>query len=153
HARLVAAIRARGLGHIVDVVPNHMAISTADNAWWWDVLENGLSSHYARYFDVDWDPPESRLRNTVLLPVLGDHYGRELEAGKIRLHRDGPRFSVRYKEHVFPVDPRSAAEFLDRASRACGAVRLAFIADVLGTLPSATAVDPASVERRHRDKE
>ena len=49
--------------------------------WWWDVLENGPSSRYAAYFDVEWDPPESRLRNTILLPVLGDHYGRVLERG------------------------------------------------------------------------
>src|SRR5688500_957361 len=47
HARLVAALRARGMGHVVDVVPNHMAVGVGRaNAWWWDVLENGPSSRY-----------------------------------------------------------------------------------------------------------
>jgi (1->4)-alpha-D-glucan 1-alpha-D-glucosylmutase len=153
HARLLAAIQRHALGHVVDVVPNHMAISSADNGWWWDVLENGPSSHYAEYFDIDWEPPESRLRNTLLLPVLADHFGRVLEAGKITLQRDGARFTVRYGEHVFPANPRALARLLARAAEASGSVRLAFIADVLDTLPFATAIDAASVERRHRDKE
>jgi len=72
HARLSEALRSAGLGQVLDIVPNHMAIS-ADNPWWWDVLENGPASPYASYFDVDWDPPETRLRNVVLLPVLADH--------------------------------------------------------------------------------
>ena len=63
-----AALGAAGLGQVLDVVPNHMAITGRDNTWWWDVLENGPSSVYAAYFDVDWDPPESKLRNMVLLP-------------------------------------------------------------------------------------
>jgi (1->4)-alpha-D-glucan 1-alpha-D-glucosylmutase len=68
-------------------VPNHMAIVGAENPWWWDVLENGLASRYAAYFDVDWEPPESRLRSSILLPILDDHYGRVLEAGELRLER------------------------------------------------------------------
>jgi (1->4)-alpha-D-glucan 1-alpha-D-glucosylmutase len=153
HTHLGAAIRAHGLGHVVDVVPNHMSISSADNVWWWDVLENGPSSRYAGYFDVDWDPPESRLRNTVLLPVLGDHYGRVVEARAFTLHRDGVRFSIRYGEHAFPVSPRSLGGPLARAAHASGSRRLAFVADVLDALPMATATDSASVGRRHRDKE
>ncbi len=47
-----------------------MAITERGNVWWWDVLENGPSSRFAAYFDVDWDPPQARLRNTVLLPIL-----------------------------------------------------------------------------------
>src|SRR5688572_31377535 len=78
HARMVRALKEHGIGQVLDIVPNHMAVGGPENAWWWDVLENGPSSRYASYFDVDWDPPEARLRNTVLLPVLGDHYGRVL---------------------------------------------------------------------------
>jgi (1->4)-alpha-D-glucan 1-alpha-D-glucosylmutase len=74
HARLCAALEEVGLKQVLDIVPNHMAIAGRENPWWWDVLENGPSSRYAGYFDVDWDPPEAKLRNTVLLPVLGDHY-------------------------------------------------------------------------------
>jgi (1->4)-alpha-D-glucan 1-alpha-D-glucosylmutase len=70
HERLARALAAQGLGQVLDIVPNHMSIASADNSWWWDVLENGPASRYASYFDVDWDPPQVRLRNTVLLPIL-----------------------------------------------------------------------------------
>src|SRR5205085_8761805 len=106
HARLDAALKALGLGQVLDVVPNHMA-TLRENAWWWDVLENGPSSRYASYFDIDWHGPESRLRNKVLLPVLGNHYGRVLESGQIRLVRSGGTFEVHCPGHVFPVTPVS----------------------------------------------
>ncbi len=51
--RLCRALEARGMQQLVDIVPNHMAISGRENAWWWDVLENGPSSRYASYFDID----------------------------------------------------------------------------------------------------
>ena len=63
-------------------MPNHMALAGRANTWWWDVLENGPSSRYASHFDIDWDPPQHKLAATVLMPVLGDHYGRVLEAGR-----------------------------------------------------------------------
>ena len=55
---LCAALEANGLKQVLDIVPNHMAIGGRENPWWWDVLENGQSSRYASYFDVEWDPPE-----------------------------------------------------------------------------------------------
>ncbi|MEO5919305.1 MAG: malto-oligosyltrehalose synthase [Candidatus Limnocylindrales bacterium] len=141
------------LGQIVDIVPNHMAIPGADNPWWWDVLENGPSSRYARYFDVDWDPPESHLRNRVLLPILGDHYGRVLEAGELQLVRDGGSFVVVYHEHRVPVAPRTLDELITRAGVRAESDDLVFIGGALGRLPPSTALDQASVDRRHRDKE
>ena len=81
HARLAAALRAHGLGQVIDVVPNHMSIASRENRWWWDVLESGPVSPYAPYFDVDWKTPAEQQRNTVLMPILRDHYGRVLEAG------------------------------------------------------------------------
>ncbi|HVA43721.1 MAG TPA: alpha-amylase family glycosyl hydrolase, partial [Acidimicrobiales bacterium] len=59
--RLVEEMSRRGLGLVVDIVPNHMATAGRANAWWWDVLEDGPSSLYAGYFDIDWDPPEAKL--------------------------------------------------------------------------------------------
>ncbi|HMH53300.1 MAG TPA: malto-oligosyltrehalose synthase [Candidatus Acidoferrum sp.] len=153
HTRLCFTLARHGLGQILDVVPNHMAIAARGNAWWWDVLENGPSSRYASYFDVDWDPPESRLRNTVLLPVLGEHYGRALEAGAFRLHREGAAFSLTYHEHAFPVSPPSLDEPLGTAAMRVRSDTLAFIADALGHLPLSTATDWLSVQQRHRDKE
>lgn len=84
--RLSKALAKDGLGLLLDIVPNHMAIGK-DNWWWWDVLENGQASRYAPYFDVEWAPPESKLRHVVTLPVLGDHYGRVLEAGEFHVVR------------------------------------------------------------------
>jgi (1->4)-alpha-D-glucan 1-alpha-D-glucosylmutase len=150
-ARLSEALRVVGLGQVLDIVPNHMAIS-ADNPWWWDVLENGPASRYASYFDVDWDPPEARLRNTVLLPVLADHYGRVLERGDLRLHRDGVAFTIGYRDHAFPVSPQSLDSLLAIAAERTRSEALAFIADALSDLPSPTTTDHASVERRHRHK-
>jgi (1->4)-alpha-D-glucan 1-alpha-D-glucosylmutase len=152
HARMCARLTEAGLGQVIDIVPNHMAI-TSDNRWWWDVLENGPSSLYASYFDVDWDPPEAKLRNTVLLPVLGDHYGRVLEAGEIVLAREGGSFVIRYHVHLFPVAPRSLDELLATAAEWSDHDELASLATAFGRLPLSTLTDRASVEERHRDKE
>ena len=111
HERMLTAFAKHGLSVVIDVVPNHMSIAKASaNAWWWDVLENGRESRWAEFFDVDWDHPEERLRNRILLPVLGDHYGRVLEAGDIELVREDGRAVARVHEHVFPLSPRSVAE-------------------------------------------
>ncbi|MGH9000408.1 MAG: malto-oligosyltrehalose synthase [Acidimicrobiia bacterium] len=152
HRRMCAALGDAGLGQILDIVPNHMAV-TPTNAWWWDVLENGAASPYASYFDVDWGPGDGRLHDTVLMPVLGDHYGRVLEAGEITLSRDGGGFVIRYYEHALPVAPRSLDELLAVAAEACGSDELESLATAFGRLPPSTATDRESVRERHRDKE
>ena len=153
HARLCRTLGEQGLGQVLDVVPNHMAISDRRNVWWWDVLENGAASRYAPYFDVDWSSPQARLRDTVLLPILGDHYGRVLEAGELVLVRRGGRFEIHYHEHRMPVAPRSVDSLIEAAARRSGSPDLAFIADAFGQLPPATLTDRESIARRHRDKE
>jgi len=150
-SRFVRALAQYGLSQVLDVVPNHMAISAPENRWWHDVLENGPSSYFAAYFDVEWDPPEARLRNMVLLPVLGDQYGRVLEAGEITLIRRGGSFDVRYGEHEFPIDPRSTGPLLAHAAERAGSEELASLATAFASLPRPTAVDRVSVARRHRD--
>jgi (1->4)-alpha-D-glucan 1-alpha-D-glucosylmutase len=153
HARMVAALRAHGLGQVLDIVPNHMALAGRANAWWWDVLENGPSSRYASYFDIDWDPPERKLIAQVLVPVLGDHYGRVLEAGELQLVREGGAFLVRYFDEEVPVSPRSLDDLVGRAAERVGSDELASIGHALGRLPHALSTDRASVIERHRDKE
>ncbi|MDQ3448967.1 MAG: alpha-amylase family glycosyl hydrolase, partial [Chloroflexota bacterium] len=149
---LVAAARDAGLGIVLDIVPNHLAI-TMENPWWWDVLENGRASRFARYFDVDWAPPEPTLRDTVLMPILADHYGREVEAGSLRILREGGAFRIAYHEHRLPVAPRSLDELLAEAARRAGSDELTLLATTFAALPPSTADDRASVERRDRDKE
>ncbi len=141
------------LGQVLDIVPNHMAVSGPENRWWWDVLENGPSSRYAAYFDVDWEYPHGSKANQVLLPILGNHYGRILEAGELRIERDGGMFFVRYHDHVLPIDPRSLSEMLGRAAESADSPELGFLASALDYLPLPTATDRASTRRRHRDKE
>src|ERR1700674_3075756 len=153
HARMHSALREHGLGQVLDLVPNHMAIVSPYNPWWWDVLENGPASNYASYFDVDWETPEARLRNSVLIPLLGDQYGEVLESGEIVLERDGAALTVRYHEHRFPFAPRSLDTILSAAAARCGSDELAFLADAFERLPLATATDLESTRRRARDKE
>jgi len=113
-AELAATARAHGLGLILDCVPNHMGIGY-DNPWWADVLTWGEASPFAGYFDIDWDSPEPTLAGKVLLPILGDHYGRVLEDGQLCPALDGGRFVVRYFEHTVPIHPREGAELLETA--------------------------------------
>lgn len=150
HRELCRAIRAHGLRHILDIVPNHMAIGSYRNKWWWDVLENGRWSRYAAYFDVDWELPGSA-ENLVLLPILGDHYGRVLERGEVEIERRGQEFFVRYYDHRFPLCPRSFHHLLIPAAERSGATRLAYLAEALSELPK--SVEPEALRRRRRDKE
>ena len=85
------------MGHILDVVPNHMGIARSANPWWMDVLENGPSSRYARFFDIEWQPIKDELADKVLLPILGDHYGAVLEEQELaaRVSRRRVRRAVR----------------------------------------------------------
>jgi (1->4)-alpha-D-glucan 1-alpha-D-glucosylmutase len=152
HERLCRELKSAGLGQMIDIVPNHIAIAGRENPFWWDVLENGPSSRYAAFFDVDWDSSEERWPNKVLLPVLGDHYGRVLENGEITLsHREGV-FIVHYHDHSFPVCPSSLAELLGNAAVQCGSAFLAYLADGCGRLPRPTATNRRIVEFRHRDQ-
>ena len=110
-------------------------------------------ARYAKYFDVDWDPPEAYLRDIVLLPILGDHYGRVLEAGELQLERRGGSFTLSYHDHRVPIAPRSLGGLVVAAGRRADSDDLIFIGGALGRLPTAADVDRESVERRHRDKE
>ncbi len=153
HARFCEKILESGLFQMIDLVPNHMAIAGKQNPWWWDVLKNGPSSFYAAYFDVDWEASEERFPNRVLLPVLGDHYGRVLEAKELKLSYQEGVFTLHYHDQVFPIDPSSLSELLKKAAYACGSELLAFLAESCARLPRPATTLRQSVERRHRDQE
>ena len=149
--RMCEALDQAKMRQMLDIVPNHMAIDR-ENPWWWDVLENGPSSAYASFFDVDWEPPERRIHNVVLMPVLEDQYGILLEAGKLRIVREVGKLEVRGGNGVFPVGPRSLRQILAPAAVKCGSDALAFLADGFDALPFPAATDLKSITRRHRDK-
>jgi (1->4)-alpha-D-glucan 1-alpha-D-glucosylmutase len=106
----VTVLRAAGLGLIVDIVPNHMAVGGSDNLWWTDLLQYGRSSRYADFFDVDWETSDPDLRGKVLAPFLGRAYGKALDAGEIQLAKAASGEPViRYFDSEFPVDPTDYA--------------------------------------------
>ena len=141
-----------GMGQVLDIVPNHMATGPK-NSYWWDVLENGQSSPYATWFDIDWQSAEVKLQNKVLIPVLGDQYGKVLASGQIQIEFKNGQFRVCYTDHVLPLSPRSLATILTSAAADAHDDTLGFLADSLSRLPAPDATDPALVQERHRDKD
>ncbi|TCT05533.1 malto-oligosyltrehalose synthase [Aquabacter spiritensis] len=115
--RLVAKLRGRGMGLILDIVPNHMGVGGPDNRVWLDVLEWGRESAYADVFDINWTPADAALVGKVLVPVLGAPYGNALRDGTITLAYDAERgeFQARHYDHVFPICPRLYGEVLAAA--------------------------------------
>jgi (1->4)-alpha-D-glucan 1-alpha-D-glucosylmutase len=103
---LVRALHERGMGLVLDIVPNHLAASP-ENPWWWNVLQLGPASAYANYFDIEWHSPDPLLNGKVLLPVLGDELERVLERNELKVVCEGDEVVVRYYDHRFPVSPGS----------------------------------------------
>ena len=161
-AALSAALRTHGLGLIVDFVPNHMGIDPQTNAWWRDVLENGPSSPYARFFDIDWRPVKEELRDRVLLAILGDQYGEVLERGELQLVFIDGAVALKYFERLLPINPRRAplalSVGLDALEADAGAddpdVR-AFRAALgaLAEMPAMTETSEPAMAERQRAKE
>src|ERR1700677_5171153 len=105
-AAFSAELQKQGLGLLLDIVPNHMGVGN-DSIWWQDVLENGHATRYSEYFDIDWTPLKPALRNKLLLPILGDQYGTELESKHIQVSVQDGRPLVQYYDHTMPIAPRT----------------------------------------------
>jgi (1->4)-alpha-D-glucan 1-alpha-D-glucosylmutase len=106
-----SALQKKGIGMLLDIVPNHMAASS-ENPWWMDVLENGPGSAYAAYFDIDWHPPSLTLANRILLPVLGSSYGQTLNNREFQLVFRRGSFLIQYYDMSFPLTPKSYRRIL-----------------------------------------
>lgn len=151
HSRFSKQLGELELGQVLDIVPNHMSISR-ENRMWWDVLENGPSSRFATFFDIDWNSAEEKLRDKVLMPVLGDQYGRVLDRGEIKLQREGETFVVKYGEQAFPMAPRSLAWPLGRGAALAPSDELNFLASSFARLPEPTSTEREVQLSRNRDK-
>jgi (1->4)-alpha-D-glucan 1-alpha-D-glucosylmutase len=149
HERFCKKLGEVGLGQVLDIVPNHMSLGE-QNRYWWDVLENGTSSRYASFFDIDWNSAEERLRDKVLVPILGDQYGRVLKSGGIKVRREGSAFTVEAAGQALPVAPQSLPAILARAD--AHSDTLSFLAASYGRLPAPDMSDRRTVLARHRDK-
>jgi (1->4)-alpha-D-glucan 1-alpha-D-glucosylmutase len=156
------ALKTRGMGLILDIVPNHMGIGENSNAWWMDVLENGSSSSYATYFDIDWQPVNPHLENKVLLPILEDQYGIVLEDGKLRLTHEDGAFFVYYYDTKLPIAPGTYGSILERRLDSLteilgkdnpSVLELQSILTAINHLPPRTELDPEKLEERRREKE
>ena len=139
---LCSRLREKDMGQILDFVPNHMGIGESLNAWWMEVLEDGLASPYARYFDIDWHPGKEALADRVMLPILGDRYGRVLENGDFSLSFVNGGFFLRYFETRLPLRPRSYPFILRRVISELGGDRSDELREIIGSLS-----DPAAKTR------
>ena len=159
--RMTATLDKRGMGVILDIVPNHMGVAGDTNPWWMDVLENGPSSPRAAFFDIEWAPPKAELRNKVLLPVLPDQYGQVLEAGQLQLELIDGAVRLRCEGAGLPICPESYPRILthrleDLASRLGeDHVHLRELRSILTSLthlPDRGDADPARIDERLREK-
>ena len=151
HYRFCIKLGENGLGQVLDIVPNHMSLGQ-ENHLWWDVIENGSTSRYASFFDIDWQPQEERLRDKVLVPILGDQYGVVLSRGDIRVTRSGNCFFVECAGQRLPIAPNSLPAILNRAAEYAKSDTLNFIAASFGRLPIPAFSDRRRILERNRDK-
>jgi (1->4)-alpha-D-glucan 1-alpha-D-glucosylmutase len=161
YAAWCAALQSRQFGHLVDFVPNHMSADPMANPWWRDVLENGPSSPYARFFDIDWEPVKPELKDKILLPLLGDQYGRVLERGDLQLRFDEGALHLQYFDHDLPINPRQSPRILEvaldtlteRLGNAAALREYLSILTALRNLPPYTEQDASRIAERQREKE
>ena len=156
----IAELHRHEMGQVLDFVPNHMGIAESLNEWWMDVLENGPSSKYAQYFDIDWRPLKSDLHDKVLLPILGDQYGRVLERGELQVRYEAGAFHLCYYEREFPIAPGTYRYVLEVALENLAPYKdedfyaeLQSILTALEYLPKRTEIDSERIEERTREKE
>jgi (1->4)-alpha-D-glucan 1-alpha-D-glucosylmutase len=153
--------KARGIGLLLDIVPNHLAASS-ENPWWYDVLESGGSSRYAHYFDIQWrGPGRESAESLLLLPALREHYAKVLHGGGFALAFEERGFVVRYSDQVFPIDLTTTGRILGRclehareflpAPRALE--ELATLCALVSQLPARKSRPPRHVTERHRSKQ
>jgi (1->4)-alpha-D-glucan 1-alpha-D-glucosylmutase len=159
---LTRTLQAHGMGQVLDVVPNHMGVASDDNAWWMDVLENGPGSPYASFFDIDWMPLKPDLAFKVLLPILGDQFGKVLEDGQLVLAFEDGAFCLRYYDRRLPIEPRSWGRILDHRkeelTQRLGAenppmLEYQSILTAIGHLPARNETAPDRVAERRREKD
>jgi (1->4)-alpha-D-glucan 1-alpha-D-glucosylmutase len=156
----ISTLASHGMGHIVDLVPNHMGIAASANPWWTDVLENGPSSRFARFFDIEWHPVKDELADKVLIPVLGGQYGEVLERQELAVEYRGGGFFVRYHDRSLPIAPDTYPLIVEPALPAWlqahpgpDAEELQSILTHARHLPPRTTRDEEAIAVRAREKE
>lgn len=147
---LVHELRNYGMGQVLDIVPNHMGIGFGANPWWKDVLANGRASEFAEFFDLDWYPLKPELRDKLLIPILGDQYGAELEQGHIKLVADEEGFHIAYYDKILPIDAQTIPAILEPFNNEIQDQELRSVLSGLRNLPPHNATDGELVRQRRR---
>ncbi len=157
-----ADLESHNMGLLMDVVPNHMGIDDANNRLWQDVLENGPASPYASFFDIDWNPPKTELKNKVLLPFLGDQFGRALEDQQLKLRCAKGTLYLEYYDRRYPLSLHTWPRVLELVQQhAVGQLapddphwlELESIIMSLRNLPSLAETDPEKIHQRQLERE
>jgi (1->4)-alpha-D-glucan 1-alpha-D-glucosylmutase len=154
-------LQRRDMGLVLDIVPNHMAAHSS-NRWWKDVLENGPSSPYAYFFDIEWDPPSRSRSGKILWPILGAPYGDALERQELVLTYSEEGFSVRYFDRSLPIDPATYGVILSHMQREPppdgngepgepGSSEMAAVAGLIQAMPASTVTEAEQAGIRYRD--
>jgi (1->4)-alpha-D-glucan 1-alpha-D-glucosylmutase len=160
--RLIRELQKRKMGQILDIVPNHMYVGSEDNAWWLDVLENGPSSPYASFFDIDWHPVKRELTNKVLIPVLGEPYGTVLERQELQLIFEAGAFFLYCYDRRLPMLPETYVDILKHRIEKLetllpiddpSLVKLLSIMTAFSCLPSYMEREQSKRAERSREKE
>jgi len=156
---LVRGLKSHAMGLLLDIVPNHMAASP-ENPWWMDVLENGPSSPYADFFDIDWNPLGSTSKNKVLLPILSTPYAQALENQELALTLKKDGLFIKYRGLRLPLDIKSCGpvfcQNLDSLKAALGVDHPAFqqfeqLIKAVGRLPCHTDTESEKITKRQRE--
>jgi (1->4)-alpha-D-glucan 1-alpha-D-glucosylmutase len=159
---MIGELKRCDMGQILDIVPNHMCIVGQGNAFWTDVLENGPSSICASFFDINWHPVKKELENKILIPILGEQYGKELENGELRLSFEEGSFYIYYYDHKLPIIPKTYGNILtlniegleqELSDAAPQFQELKSIITALRHLPPTTEPDSERIAERYREKE
>jgi (1->4)-alpha-D-glucan 1-alpha-D-glucosylmutase len=158
---LIRELGKYGMGQILDIVPNHMSCES-ENPWWMDVLENGRSSPYADFFDIDWNPAIKKLSGKLHIPVLGDQYGKVLESQALKLRFEEGAFFIYYQDIKYPILPETYVLVLHHHTENLRnlvtndnphVTELLSIVTALKHLPPAAEKDKEKIGERYREKE
>src|SRR5439155_7693635 len=156
----IGRLHEHSMGQVLDFVPNHVGVADSRNQWWMDVLENGRSSRYAPYFDMDWEPRKLDLRDKVLLPILSNQYGRVLERGEFQVRFEEGKFFLLFGERKLTIAHVTCRYVLEIALKHLAGHKdeglypeLQSILTALEYLPKRTETDPKRIAERIREKE
>lgn len=152
-AHLATLLQEKGMGIILDIVPNHMCIADSGNRWWADLLENGSKSIYAGYFDIYWDHHLEELKGKVLLPILAQPLGKVLESLELKVFYKKGIFFLDYLGRSLPLSPKSWSLILEEVLSERNMQEVAIKIELEEIIKKINTLDLYDSNSRHKEKE